>query len=342
MPASTRARSALEWRIEVALLTEPLYLAGYAKAIVLSVLIMGSVLTFLALVTDNMDSIGAFWMLTGLAMAILMVAGVLGTALLTGNRLALSYTADGRGVVQTVVDRKLRAVSGVAAAAGVLTGNAGAAGAGMLARAQNRRSVAWSAVASARFHPKRRAVSLRNTWRTLLVVFCTDETYERFAALVKQKTAQHPGKAPPRRNPLPGLLVRTVLAVLCCLPFFGLPWPFELDLFVPLLTVCFALASVWLVSHLVLVAMGGLAFMWVDIAGRALLERQSTLDGSLYRFLDMMGAEDWLPLAVSAGGTIVLVLMGIGLISGRFATALSDDGEDADLDDTEDGDGQSG
>ncbi|MBU1174973.1 MAG: hypothetical protein KKH72_06175, partial [Alphaproteobacteria bacterium] len=317
MRPSARARKAFNWQIDVKLLTEPLYLVSYAKAIAIVIAMMGVLLTFLALVTDNVEAIGAFWLMSGLAAVILMVAGFLGTLVLTGNRMALDYTVDGRGVVQTVVDRKLRAVGGVAAVAGALAGNPGVAGAGMLARSQNRRSVAWDAIVSAQFHPHRKAVSLKNSWRTLLIVFCTAETYDEFAALVSEKAASATAGAKRGRSPVLGLLVRTVIAVLCSLPFFVLPWPFELDLLAPLLTLGFALAAVWLVPHLVVVALGAMGFMWFDIIGRIFEMRQSSIDGSIYAFYEMMGTEDWIPLAIAAAGTIGIAVLGWALVRGR-------------------------
>lgn len=333
MGSSSRRSQSLDWQVDVAILTEPLYLVGYVKAIAIVTLIMGSLMTFLALVTDNVEAIGAFWIMSGLATLGLIAAGFVGTAVLTGNRLALHYKVDRHGVVQSIADRKLRAVPGVAAAAGALAGNAGAAGAGLLARSQNRRAVDWNALASARFHPHRKAVSLRNSWRTLLIVFCTDETYEPFAALVEQKTANAAAQARSRRNPVPGFMVRTVIAVLCSLPFFILPYPFELDLFAPLLTLGFVLASVWLVPHLVVVSVGALAIMWVEIGGRLLAEHQSSIDGSVYRAYDVMFIEDWIPLALAATGTIGILALGWAMVRGRYPTALSDGGDNGDSDD---------
>jgi hypothetical protein len=215
--------------------------------------------------------------------------------------------------------------------AGALGGSPGTAGAGLLAQAQSRKSAAWSGLVSARFHPRYHPVSLRNSWRTVLIVFCTPSNYAEVARRVELKLAKQSDRTKSRRNPVPGLLLRTVVAILACLPFFVLPWPFELDMFAPLFTLCFALAAVWLIPHLGIATLGGLGWMWFDIAGRMLAERRSTLDGSAYRLLENMGADRWVPLAIAALATAVLAYLVIALIRGRFDTALATDEAELDL-----------
>ena len=81
----------------------------------------------------------------------------------------------------------------------------------------------------------------------MLIVFCPPEHYEAVAERVRRSMAQHPARGRARKSPVRGLLLRTALVILATFPLFTLPHPVEIDLFAPLFTLCFALASVWLI-----------------------------------------------------------------------------------------------
>lgn len=66
---------------------------------------------------------------------------------------------------------------------GALGGRPGVAGAGFLARAQESDCFAWADIHRADLFPKRRVVCIRNSWRTLLRIYCTPENYEAVAAM---------------------------------------------------------------------------------------------------------------------------------------------------------------
>lgn len=328
-----RSTSTLDWRVDVPLLTEPLLLAVYLKATVLSALLMGSLLTFLVLVTGNAEAIGPMWVMTGIASVAVVGLGLIATALLLRNRMSMRFVVDDRGVEQFVIDLRASAASSAAVALGSLAGSASTTGVGLLARSQSRKSAAWGGLVSARFHPRRNAVALRNSWRTVMLVFCTPRNYAEVAARIEKEMAARAGRTRARPNPIPGLLLRTVLTVLACLPFFVLPYPFVLDLLAPIFTLCFALAALWLVPLLAWATILGLGWMWAEIFLRATVDRRSILDGSIYRSWERMSADDGVPLVVSALATAYLLWQASSLLRGRVPSALAGDEDELDMDD---------
>jgi len=62
--------------------------------------------------------------------------------------------------------------------------------------------------------------------------------------LATSNTVGKPAPGTRLKNPLRKMLLRTLLVVLAMVPVFALPYPFELDLFIPLLMLLFALATV--------------------------------------------------------------------------------------------------
>mgnify|MGYP001765913307 CR=1 FL=1 len=319
-------RPVLDWTIDVALVTEPLLLAGHLRVMVISGVIMAALLAFLSAVTGNTDGILPMLGLVGIVFVVVMIISLVAAGLVMRNRHAMRFVVDDQGVRQFSIDRRAAAASTAAIVAGALAGSPGTAGAGLLARAQAQRSAAWTGIASVRRHPARRAIALSNAWRTVMLVFCTAENYEAVAARVDAEMAAHRGRQRIRANPLPGLLLRTLVVVATSLPFFVLPYPFERDIFVPILTMAFGLAALWLVPHLGVVTIGGLAWMWVEIAMRA--EDVSILSRP----------DRWGPLAVTAVATVVLVGLIVALIRGRVASGLTGDEEELEIDDGGDAD----
>ncbi|MDR3494503.1 MAG: hypothetical protein P4L82_07860 [Ancalomicrobiaceae bacterium] len=318
------AQPPLDWTIDVGLVTEPLLWSGYLKATGLSALLMGSLLSFLMVVTGDPAAIGPMWALTGIAVAVVVGLGLVVAAVTMGNRLSMRFVVDARGVERHSIDRRTRAAAKAAIVLGVVSGRPGVTGAGLLAQSQADRSAAWSGLVSARYHPSRSAISLRNSWRTVMIVFCPPRLYATVAARVAAELAEGRRQTRARRNPLPGLLVRTVVTVITCLPFFALPYPYELDLFAPILTLCFALAALWLVPHLGLVAIGGLGWMWFEILMRGALD------------ISYSRSDQWGPLLITAVCTTVLVVLIIGLILGWFGSGLADDEAELTSDDRPD------
>jgi hypothetical protein len=156
-----------------------------------------------------------------------------------------------------------------------------------------------------------------------MLEFCTPQTYTAAVERVEAALARGAGRA--RANPLPGLLLRTVAIVLACLPFFTLPYPLTIDLFAPILTLCFALAALWLLPVFGWVVVVGVGWMAVLIAAAASVERRSMFTGELYRVHTLMDGDDWAHLALAGLGAAFLVYLSVGLLRGRIPTALADD-----------------
>ena len=321
MTGSQKTRPALEWTIDVGLVTEPLLLIVYAKAMAIVGAIMVALLVFLPAVTGNTDGILPMLGLVGLVFVVVMAISLVAAGLVMRNRHTMRFAVDEHGVRQFSVDRRAAAASTAAIVAGALANSPGAVGAGLLAKAQARRSAAWKGIVSVRRHPSRRAIALNNRWRTVMLVFCTPENYETVAARVDAEMANHRATRRIRANPLPGLLLRTLVVVAACLPFFVLPYPFERDIFVPILTLAFGLAALWLIPHLGVVAIAGLAWMWVEIAMRV-------------PDISVLSRPDrWAPLAITAVATIVLIALIVALIRGRVASGLAGDEEELEIED---------
>jgi hypothetical protein len=322
----------LHWEMAVPLVTHPLMLAGILKAFTLAAVMMSLLLSFLMAVTGGTDTIPMMIALSFGTAGALLVVGLAASAIIYGNRMHMRFSLDQHAARAEVTDTRAKAVSIAAIALGALAGKPGAVGTGLITLSDRDRRAAWRGVVSVKYHPRFKAVSLSNAWRTVMILFCTDDNYEAVAAYVGAAVTQHPVAAAARTNPLPKLLLHTGLIILACVPLFSFDHPLKIDIFVPLLVLCFALAMLWLIPLMAYVVWAGLGYLAVVIGLQLMAERTSSFRSlGNYRAYDVLSGDDITMLVAAALGAAYLIWLSRGLMSGRIRAALA--GDMADLDD---------
>jgi hypothetical protein len=302
----------IEWRTDVSLLGQPTMLWNFAKVIVLSVLLMGSLLSFLVAMNGDFDMIPGMLGLTGAVgggFAVLMLLVIL---VVFRNRMAMAYRVDAACARMVQIDRRAKVGTKAAIILGALSGSPSAVGAGLLAETQATQNVAWSAVRKVRCSPRWRTVQLANSWRTVLILYCTPETYEPVARYVEAAVGAAPHVDKP--NPVPGLLVRSLLTILASITLFILPRAVHVDMLWPLLVMAFALTSVWFLP----------IFGWVVMAGLAWIATLATIQGADHGF-DRMDGDEWAGALVGLAGAAYLAVQSFMLLRGRVESALAGD-----------------
>jgi hypothetical protein len=258
----------------------------------------------------------------------ILIFGTLAAALIYGNRLRYRFSVDDKAAVCERIDRRATLVGQLTILLGVLLGKPGAVGTGLISETTTLTSATWPSVVRISEHPGSCAIALHNSWRTTLILFCTQENYA--AVLASVKTARG-AKAPRQRaNPLPRLLLRTLLVALACVPLFKLP--VKIDLFVPFLVLCFALASVWMIPVLAWVVLAGLCVIFGMIVLAALAPYTSYITHEAMHRYDIFSGDDWATFAIALLGIAYLVWLSLALLRGRVQSGLT-----GDLIDMEDG-----
>ncbi|KAA5599486.1 hypothetical protein [Blastochloris sulfoviridis] len=322
----------LQWEIDVPVATNPLLLASYAKVFGLTALIMGAFLSFLMAVSGSPDAIPMMLAISGGISFALFGVGVLGMALIYRNRMSMRFTLDRRGARAETIDRRADKVAKATILLGALTGRPGAVGTGLIAKSTADQRAAWRGIVKARFYPRLHAIALGNSWRTVMILFCPPEHYEAAAERVRHGMARHPAPTSARRSPVGGLLLRSALVVAATLPLFTLPHPVEIDPFAPLFTLCFALASVWLIPLLGVAVIGGVGWIAGHTALALLDQRRSMFSPhELYRAYEVADGDVWAHLVLAALGGAYLVWLSLALLRGRVSSGLA--GDLAQLDD---------
>jgi hypothetical protein len=332
----------LVWEANIGLLTNPTILKQLVTVLGITGLILAGFLSFLLAVDGEWHRIPEVLLISLLVVGALGLGMVLIMLVFFANRVRTRFTVNSEGIILETIDRRARAANRLAALLGALAGRPSTAGVGLMAMSRERESYNWRGIVRASYHPLWRGITLHDAWRTVALLACTPDNYEQVAAYVRQMVAtaearraatsrRRARRAAPARSPLPRLLGRSVLVVLAALPVFLLPWPFELDPLVPLIMLCFALATVWLVHH----------FGWVVIAAALWIGAQIVLVGlevhdsmfaslGTYRVYEALDTEEWVALALAAAGLAYLVIFSWRAARGHIAPALVEHGTEVD------------
>jgi len=320
----------IEWECNVALLTNPYMLSAVAKAFLGGSLACAALIAVPLGVGGEWSSIARIALLFALTGAGLFVLALLVMALFFRNSIRTAFRVDDTGVQLRQVDRAARFGNRAALVLGVLAGRPGVAGSGALAVGEEEQALAWTGRFAASFEPGTRTITFRNGWRVLMRIYCLPENYAAVAALVAERMAAggSAGRVP-AKSPIGGYLLRTLVAVLCCLPLLAMAAEFDLSPFTPYLLLCFAIAMVWFVRPLAWVVLGALAWIGVELFLSLSEERQSMFTGGTYLRINVLSGDDWAGLAICGLAAGVLAWLAIGILRGRYAVALAQDWEDA-------------
>jgi len=331
---SQTSSASLEWDADVRVMTHPLMLANFLKLMLITGAVMAALLSGLMAVSGSADAIPDVLELTGISLGVIAVLYVLVALLFFGNRMHMHFQVDAGGAFAELDDKRASAANKVAILAGVIAGKPGVAGAGLLAASNKEQRIAWNAVAKVRYHKRWNAIALANSWRTMVTLYCTAENYDAVATAVAQALLARPASAKKaKKSPLPKLLLHTVLTITACIPLFVLPGLDQAAMLPALLTLCFALASLWLVPLLGWAVFPGIGWLTVLELMEQSRVRSSMFDGSTFSGWSVLSGDDEAVLVLAGLGAAYLVWQTLGLLRGRIRSGFFGDMEEAEGDD---------
>ena len=324
------AESELTWEIGIPLATNPRMVKTMAIVSALSafipVLIMGVIFGS----QGEWDQIGTMaWIfaLIGLGMFVMFMLIML---IFFGNRIRTRFTVNEQGVLQETIDKVSKTANRMAIVAGALGRSPGTAGAGLIAMSREAEGLEWKGGFMLDPRPQQHLLVFRNAWRPVLEVYCTAENYAQVEALARLYMAKHhtPQRAE-TKSPLPQYLLHSVLILLACFPIFAAHEEFNLDIFVPLLMLAFALATLWLIPLFGYVVL--LANVWILFSfGVVMLEERTSFfhPEETYSYYTIFSESDWGLLALSLAGMLYLSWLSIRALRGRLMSLLIRDKTD--------------
>ena len=169
---------AIVWEADVPLVTSRFVLGSTVKWIVLTYVVCIAWIGYIFLAIGEGRQIPMLAGIFAIICAGLFVLSLLIMLVFFGNRMPMRFAVDNKGVGSTVISRRARTASRIAAIAGALTGRPGLAGAGILAASSENTFVPWTRVTDAVFDRTSNTIVLRGARGTLAWLVCTPETFE--------------------------------------------------------------------------------------------------------------------------------------------------------------------
>ncbi len=318
----------IRWDIEISVLTNRRVWLDLLKVALIVYMLVLLLLGIPLGVAGEWQALGKFAIGFPVLIVGLFLIGILGLTALTGNRFRLHYEIDDDGATCTVTDQRARAVGRGAALIGMMMGSLATTGAGLATIAGESRVAFWSRIGRARYHRRRHVIDLQGSWRSLLVIYCPPELYERVAKLISERLAadQHLGTAKPGPSRL-SLLLWSAAVILACLPLFALPFPFRIGVAVPIFLLCFAVGSVWLVRALGYAVLLGVAAAVYQIVAAGLQRHKGSIGTMHYDYsgFDSLRGDRWGAIIIAGVGLVFLTWFAIRTVRGRGPAAFERD-----------------
>jgi hypothetical protein len=300
-------------------------------AFAISALITGSLVGLMLAVQGEWNAILPVFGILGAIAGILFGVGLLAMALVFRGKMRFRFTVSDDHIGSELIDSTARAVNRLTIVAGMLAGRPGTMGTGLIATTGEVTTLGWDGSFRAKYDPKRRTIALRNGWRRLLVVYCTEQNYQAVAAFVRDRIASRgTDRRLPARSPLPRMLAYTAMAIVASLLAFPLSDASDVSLFLLFVMLCFAVAMIWLISLFGYVVLGCIVVVIASVVADAVSMRESYLfPGETYRHLSIFSEGDWLTFGIAGMGLLVLGALAFRAIRGRLPSMLERDAESA-------------
>jgi len=314
------------WETDIPLFSR-MMLTQWSLVIAATALLMAMLLGTVFAAEGEWDALPPTLGMIGAVSGGLWLFGILVMAVLFRGRYRVRYTLSKQGLRCDTLDQVAKKANRLAIGLGVVMGKGQLLGAGLIGISRESEEVNWSGAFQARFDQIHHTILLRNGWRTLLWVQCTSENYTEVAEqIARRMTRRQTASRLAKNSPLPAYLGRSLLVLLACAPLFPLADEYEVSLFLPIFTLCFALAMVWLINLFGWVVLGGLALQIALVILAQFEERQSYFrPGEVYRAYEVLGGDDFELFLLAGIGAAILIWLCHGALRGRWLAALIGD-----------------
>jgi hypothetical protein len=313
-------------------LFSPVMLQQWSIAMLATAALMAALLGTLFAAQGEWDALPMLAVIIAGATGGLWLLGLLIMAVLFRGRIRVRYAVTADGIEMETTDRVARSANRAATIVGALARSPGLTGAGLIGVGREREAVRWRGAFRAVPDPGRHVIAIRNRWRDVMLVQCSSENFELVRARIAE--AMHAHRTETRvesRSPLPFYLIHSLLVFAASSPLVMLAKEYDLDLLLPILVLCFALATLWLINIFGWVVCAGLLLLFAGTLLNLSSVRESVLSpGETYTGFDVIGDDEGNVLALALAGSIYLTWLAIRAIRGRFLALLVRDSSETD------------
>ena len=304
--------SKMKWTVKMPLATNPVVIIDLLKVFLIVFVVVSILFTIIFATNNEIETLPPMLGMFGLICLGLLVLSWIIMLIVFGNRMEVEYEIDENGAIMRTLDKRAKLANRLAVGAGILGGSAVTAGAGLTAISNENMSVLWSWIQGFSINKMTKTIALRNSWRNVLVIYCSDN-FAQVCDFVKSHVTITEKK---RKSPLWAMLGWTGLVILASLLMFvEYPGFYKVDLFAAIFVLLFSVASLWFVPFLSYVTFAGVAWILGSTGYNLFFMGESTY---------IRGSE-WIPFVILLLGQLVLVWIGIRLLQGKIVSMLFGD-----------------
>jgi hypothetical protein len=269
-----------------------------------------------------------------MVLAGLSLLGVLIMLVIFRNRFQVRTTISAEGVLVESISSTAHFFNRLAVVAGAVGRSPGTAGAGLLAMSGEQAGIEWPELHRINTHEDQRVLSLMNSWRVVMRLYCTPTNYATVLALVTQGAERGAGQ---RREealtagPSPYPRMFRVSALVLLTAALVVPTPFEISP-VPVFAALFCLlVAVWLPLFSRFFGLLGLiAVAWAavllatpgfevhQLIPEAVLAGRPAPAWGRYSGWSTLDRGEWIRFCIAAAGLVGLAITALAALAGRF------------------------
>jgi hypothetical protein len=313
----------ISWDISIPLINNPFVFRASLQLCLITGLVTTVLFGSIFIITGEPDVLKSLLTIMAMIIAGLWILMLLVMIISFGNRMEMHFTIDKGRVTCVVTSKRSKLANRLLIVLGLLAQKPGAVGSGVIAISRESQSIEWNRVRLVQYDEKRKVISLRNRWRSLIPIFCLPENYDEVAGSIKEYFHPQLETKLSNKNPLSSLLIRTSLTILSCMPLFRLDYPFNVDLFTPIFILCFSMATIWLIPLFGYVVIGAVLYLVIVIISQG-FQVHSSQYASLgnYRGVELITGDEWVFMAILFIAVIYLVWSSWRAIKGKDESGL--------------------
>ena len=322
------------WDTEFSLLTDRFVLWDFGKLLAWTYGIIVVMFSVILLVTGEPEDIPSILRIFAIVLGGFAILFVLIMLVVFRNRFQARATISDDGVMVASTSRIGKFFNRFAVVAGALGRSPGTAGAGLLATSGETVAIEWAELHRIKEHRDQTVLSLMNSWRVVVRLYCTPENYGTVLTLVRRGAAE--GAATREReartagpSQVPRLLKLSGLALFAAA--LVAPIPFDVSPMPVAVALVAAIAAIWVpvIGRVAgLLCLGAVALVLVGVLGQgfevhqlipeSVLEGQPAPEWGKYSGWSTLEPAEWIRFGVALAGLAGLAVIGFRALQGRL------------------------
>lgn len=325
-----QSKKEVKWEIDIPLLNNKVLLKQIFFVFLITFIIVTVLMSVIFLSQGEPETIPMLLLIFFLVLLGLFVLSILVMLIIFGNRMTLRFTVDNKGVLYEMIDKRGKKLTNLAIILGALTGKPTPAGSGLIAKSQEVVFINYKNVIKIEPRDRERVILLKNEWRTLMAIYCKEENYNEVKEFINEvfETYKNKRKEKVIKNPLPKYILFSLLTIIMSIPIFMMPYPLEINLFLPILILFFTLGAIWLIRLLSYVTIGGSIYVIIFVITKMFTKTQSIFYDRTYFWFELLNSEDIFSLILLGISLTYFIIISIYSLKGKFCSMLERDSTD--------------